>query len=270
MLLLYRVVWQRNGAVITRKSVTDYRSAKSGSVTNFTPTDHGALTGLGDDDHPQYLLVSETTATPTASKIPIADGTGKLDSGWLPSTGFAVIEGTRAEIIVQTPTVNSFAVPTDTDNLLLFVVGIGWLEQTCRTMPRTGPDIGIHQDNNQDGYGETYIDNKKLSRCVLSAEGLDVDGAIRCKKNEFDQRVVQAFRDGYWYTALMGRSQFTVNVDISEDTIDVEFEDLGMSISLITGDSDVLDLDGNPLVQQMNMPIGCYSGRQYIYGGRWT
>src|SRR5262245_49031508 len=65
-------------------------------------TDHGALTGLGDDDHTQYQLRTEkgaalgyaglngsslvvqnpanATSTPTASKIPIADGNGRLNS----------------------------------------------------------------------------------------------------------------------------------------------------------------------------------------------
>ena len=68
--------------------------------------DHGALTGLGDDDHTQYQKESEkgaasgyaslnastkvvedpanATTTPTASKIPIADGSGTLDD-WVTS-----------------------------------------------------------------------------------------------------------------------------------------------------------------------------------------
>ena len=74
--------------------------------------DHGlALTGLTDDDHTQYQLESEkgqasgyaslsagvkvvedpanATATPTASKIPIADGSAKLD-GWISSSSTTV------------------------------------------------------------------------------------------------------------------------------------------------------------------------------------
>ena len=62
----------------------DIRPKLTGSA--FGPiTDHGALAGLGDDDHPQYLLATSATTTPTASKIPIAGEDGKIASGWIPS-----------------------------------------------------------------------------------------------------------------------------------------------------------------------------------------
>jgi len=56
MLLLYKVIWQRNGAVITWKRTDDYRRISGGPINNYTATDHGALSGLADNDHPQYIL----------------------------------------------------------------------------------------------------------------------------------------------------------------------------------------------------------------------
>lgn len=54
-------------------------------------TDHGLLTGLGDDDHTQYVLASggrsgwpAPTATPAAGASPLADGSGTLNS-WVTS-----------------------------------------------------------------------------------------------------------------------------------------------------------------------------------------
>jgi len=44
--LLYRIVWQRNGAVITRKSITDYRRA-AGQSSSYIANDHTALANLG-------------------------------------------------------------------------------------------------------------------------------------------------------------------------------------------------------------------------------
>ena len=47
-------------------------------------TDHGALTGLGDDDHPQYTTDAEATAIVTAAilaAIAAADGAGLSDNG---------------------------------------------------------------------------------------------------------------------------------------------------------------------------------------------
>lgn len=46
--------------------------------------DHNSLANLTvGDPHTQYVLDSDTTATPTASKIPIADGSNKLAAGWI-------------------------------------------------------------------------------------------------------------------------------------------------------------------------------------------
>jgi hypothetical protein len=73
--LLYKIVWQRNGAVITYKSTTDYRR-QLGSAGSFVATDHGALSGLADDDHPQYV---RGPAAAVANVVPVFDGTtGKL------------------------------------------------------------------------------------------------------------------------------------------------------------------------------------------------
>ena len=46
MLLLYRVVWQRNGAGITVKSTADYSRLTGGPVSNYVASDHAALAHL--------------------------------------------------------------------------------------------------------------------------------------------------------------------------------------------------------------------------------
>lgn len=78
MLLLYKIVWQRNGSVITQKSTADYRRTSGGPITNFTATDHSALskldyasaghTGFAPSDSPVF------TGTVTASVIDAGDG----------------------------------------------------------------------------------------------------------------------------------------------------------------------------------------------------
>lgn len=97
-------------ALATDSSTFTYTDRRQLLTTIF---DHGLLTGLTDDDHTQYQLESEkgaasgyaslnastkvvenpanATATPAASKIPIADGSGKLD-GWI--TGISSKAGT--------------------------------------------------------------------------------------------------------------------------------------------------------------------------------
>ncbi len=99
--------------------------------------DHGALSGLTDDDHTQYQKESEkgavsgyaslsagtlvvenpanATATPTASKIPIADGSGLLDS-WV-STPLAP-QGMRVTGLYYGSYIGNVATATNTKNIL--------------------------------------------------------------------------------------------------------------------------------------------------------
>lgn len=58
--------------------VLDAAGLIDSSMINFGAIDHGGLTGLGDDDHPQYLLVSGTRAM-----------TGNLDMGTFKVTNMA-------------------------------------------------------------------------------------------------------------------------------------------------------------------------------------
>ena len=90
-------------AVATHEAAANPHPQYQGGVT-----DHGMLAGLGDDDHTQYQTRGEkglangyasldaggvvvqnpatASAIPAASKIPIADGAGKLDAGWIPAS----------------------------------------------------------------------------------------------------------------------------------------------------------------------------------------
>ena len=52
------------------------------SWTDAAGADHGALQGLADDDHPQYLLAGGVRATPNGFAA-----TGTLDTGTLPASG---------------------------------------------------------------------------------------------------------------------------------------------------------------------------------------
>jgi hypothetical protein len=55
MKLLYRVLIRRNGTNETFTELQDYRGSSTLPSSSYTPTDHGTLSGLSDDDHPQYV-----------------------------------------------------------------------------------------------------------------------------------------------------------------------------------------------------------------------
>lgn len=59
--LLYRIILQRSGtATPTIADIQDLRSVSNLPSGTYTATSHGALTGLLNDDHTQYLLVDGT------------------------------------------------------------------------------------------------------------------------------------------------------------------------------------------------------------------
>jgi hypothetical protein len=68
---LYKLVWQvdnySNTPHARLRGVIDIRSLESGGVGQAIGSDHGALSGLGDDDHLQYLSVTESRTGVTAN-----------------------------------------------------------------------------------------------------------------------------------------------------------------------------------------------------------
>lgn len=66
-------------------------------------TDHGALTGLSDDDHSQYSLANGTrwTTTPTASRAVVSDGSGNLVVSSVTSTELGYVSGVTSAIQTQ-------------------------------------------------------------------------------------------------------------------------------------------------------------------------
>jgi hypothetical protein len=70
------VVSQRNAVAIT--STTDARPKIGGYITTAGVSDHGALTGLGDDDHLQYLTTGRADtwhfSTPVAGEAHVKNG----------------------------------------------------------------------------------------------------------------------------------------------------------------------------------------------------
>jgi hypothetical protein len=61
MLLLYRVTWQRDSAVIKSPTTADYRRLSGGPVSNYTPTDHAGLQHLdaASSGHTGFALTGD-------------------------------------------------------------------------------------------------------------------------------------------------------------------------------------------------------------------
>lgn len=81
------------------------------------------------------LIASDATATPTASKIPIADGAGKLAAGWIP-TGSGGVQAWDADLdayaaspATATPTASRIPVADGSGKL------DGWISSASTTVP---------------------------------------------------------------------------------------------------------------------------------------
>lgn len=95
---LYKLVFQvgdyANNVNARLRSVVDIRNLSSAGAGQGLGSDHGALTGLGDDDHQQYLHVTEDRLNVTANIL--TSGTLKTSNttgATSATTGAAVVAG---------------------------------------------------------------------------------------------------------------------------------------------------------------------------------
>lgn len=94
----------------------DLPDEASPALTDKVFTGRGAASGAERKPTLQGIMDLYGTTTPTAAKMPIADGAGKIDVGWIPTTGLAIIPraGTQAEMDVTTLEQSELGVTTDT------------------------------------------------------------------------------------------------------------------------------------------------------------
>ena len=82
--VLYKIIFRATGSNTPGcyfVEIDDYRTALSNATsTAAAVVDHGNLTGLGDDDHPQYLLNSSTTNFPTSLDAGLPDSIEALQA----------------------------------------------------------------------------------------------------------------------------------------------------------------------------------------------
>lgn len=94
----------------------DLPDEASPALTDKVFTGRGAAAGAERKPTLQGIMDLYGTTTPTAAKMPIADGAGKIDVGWIPTTGLAIIPraGTQAEMDATTLEQSELGVTTDT------------------------------------------------------------------------------------------------------------------------------------------------------------
>lgn len=116
---LYKLIFQSNSSYSNTpharlRGITDIRSISSVGVAAALVTDHGNLSGLTDDDHPQYLSTSDVRAGVSSavkkSLIPSTPVAGGIAYGTADSLDFSAA-GTAGQVLTS----GGASVPTWTD-----------------------------------------------------------------------------------------------------------------------------------------------------------
>lgn len=169
-----------------------------------------------------------------------------------------VTVGTLATILATTPTVTTLAFASDTSEFYLFdgsVWKVAPLELSTRSVT---PDMGAYtQTNGQgisdlQGYYDTAITDKLLHNCAIKGNANTVEGSVRTTTTGY----FQIYLNARWNTVVIN---FVFRED-STGAYELEHQPVGFNLyyELITGNSDLLGVDGKPMVQQYSADIGAY------------
>ena len=122
------------------------------------------------------------------------------------------------------------------------------------------PDIGQVQTSDARGYGLDYVAEKTLAYCRISSSAFDEEGAVRIKNNIF-----QTYIEGSWRDIPTG---FRFRQD-PDGNYEFEHKPTGFEwwIEVSSGNSDLLGLNGLPIVQNYAVSMGAYPVPLEIDGG---
>jgi hypothetical protein len=174
--------------------------------------------------------------------------------------GSALIEDTIANILAMTPTLGSQAYATDLGQTLV-ADGSSWnIDSSYYTALSGDPDIGLVQWSNRIGYGKDYVTDKVLANCSIGyGSNSGEEGDFRYSAST---HVLQIYSQGAW-------KQINIGVPLRLSTVDqqLESETSGGQWLRYFGDSEILGLNGLPIVQGGHVSMGAYPVQQVISGG---
>ena len=223
--------------------------------------------------------------TQTANRVLAGPTTGvpaiptfrALVAGDVPALPYspAVIVTDKAAILALTPTSGLVAFATTISSTNPTWVGRWYVANGTswyQIVPNSAvadsplPDMGAYEDSARTGYGDTYITDKSLNYVTLGAGANSVTGAMRLTASAVGPPVVpsyfQIYANGVW-------NNIVINFQFREVGGVLEHIPVGYLewIEVDSGNSEVLALNGLPMIQQYTTSMGAYPLPLILDGG---
>lgn len=189
------------------------------------------------------------------------DGSGDVEIliGYLGSNQVTKQNHVASEILDFTPFAGISAFATDLG--VTFVAdGTTWqIDSSYYTPQPDNYDIGEAQFSNRIGYGKTYVTDKDIVNCTIGYGSIvGVEGAFRHNPTTF---MTQIYTNGSWQTVVAGFNFSEENGYIFADA------PLANRIEVYSGNSDLLGLNGIPIIHNYTIDMGAYPFPSVINGG---
>jgi hypothetical protein len=179
----------------------------------------------------------------------------------------AIVTGvadTRANILARssdpTPT---FALATDTREVLVWD-GTNWnalpLEVNIESQ---APDMGAYVPGglapitDKSGYYPTFITDKDFYNIAIKGSARTVIGGLRIDTTQ-DPDTFEIYLRGVWQDIMY---------DFTFENDELEHAPVGETIDVWSGNSNLLGLNGLPIVQEYQVSMGAFPAKKIISGG---
>ena len=131
-------------------------------------------------------------------------------------------------------------------NQFLIADGTDWyINSSYLDKKPENPDLG-YQTANRQGYYRDTVTNKRLSNCRIGGNTSTLEGAAKVEASTLKMYLAGAWRE------------FVSGVTLAEHSFILVHKPLSCWIQVFSGDSEVLGLNGKPLIQGYLISIGAY------------
>lgn len=213
---------------------------RKGTFDQITPAENA----YGEEGEAVYLTDRKSLWVHNGTEYAILNASGALVD-------------TKANILNTTVITAPTAFASDSKEFFVHD-GTAWqLAGLKLTEELPNPDMGKQNDNPRQGYKANYLTNKWIYNSILGGNTLAVDGAIRIDHTQ-TPKLLQFYDNGEWRSLKV--FTFTDALNHIGGTTDFQVHN---------GNSFKKDLNGNPLIQNYEVPMGCYAPRQYQDAGTY-